>query len=412
MTDANEIHAAPAEERGIPSIVGQKRTRMNKVVLAAVALMATTVLAGATAMFVKRLSDQKEAERAEERARPKDSAQKSDATGDLEGTKARIKAQEDAQAAAQTPAPADAGNAKDATGASNSTSTASVAQQSSSAGGQQSGNGHPVQTPAARRLEAGVMVMTADTKDNKAKAADDTAGSTSSATLLGGSGASSGKNALDEQMAVSANSRAPMVRASFLPDLTYLLRKTTMIPCDSSKIVSTYPGGTSCEIIKDVYSANGKTLLIRKGAIAMGEQRSALVQGQARIFAMYTRIDDGSVTIPLDSPVTDPLGGSGIDAYVDNHFWQRFGGALMVGLVGDFGQAFANKTVGSNSATISLSNTSQSTQDVATEALRNTINIPPTGYVNQGTITYIYVARDIDFSSQYELVQGNVGRAQ
>ena len=41
---------------------------------------------------------------------------------------------------------------------------------------------------------------------------------------------------------------------------------------------------------------------------------------------------------------------------------------------------------------------------MATEALKNSINIPPTGYINQGSRINIIVARDVDFGSVYERV--------
>ena len=65
-------------------------------------------------------------------------------------------------------------------------------------------------------------------------------------------------------------------------------------------------------------------------------------------------------------------------------------------------------TVKTGTATDRLSNfesTSQSAQDMATEALKNSINIPPTGYVNQGTQITVFVARDVDFSDVYETIQ-------
>ena len=40
---------------------------------------------------------------------------------------------------------------------------------------------------------------------------------------------------------------------------------------------------------------------------------------------------------------------------------------------------------------------------VAEKVLDSTINIPPLIYQNQGGIVGIYVARDVDFSSVYEL---------
>ncbi|KWF37396.1 TrbI/VirB10 family protein [Burkholderia pseudomultivorans] len=404
MTDHNEIHTAPDEERGIPSLEGKKRTRMNTVVFTGIALLAIVLLASMAALYVKRLTAQKEAERAEAAARPKGNGQTVDTDQDLDGTKKRIKEQEEAQraraaaiAAAASQAhgemqpPADAAASAPAT-----TRTAQTAQQG--------GSGQHIETPMERRLSGGVNVFGSDKGDlaNIAGAADSSGGS-----LLGGgaaAGGGSGKSPLDQQMAVSSLARAAVVKPGYLPNLTYLLKRGTMIPCIGNRMISTYPSGTSCQLAQDVYSANGETLLLRKGAMALGEQQQALLQGQARMFAMYTRIDDGKITVPLDSPVTDSLGASGMPAYVERHFWERFGGALMVGLVSDFGQAIAQRSVGSNNSTISLTSTSQSTQDLANETLRNTINIPPTGYVNQGAITYIYVARDIDFSSFYELV--------
>jgi type IV secretion system protein VirB10 len=75
----------------------------------------------------------------------------------------------------------------------------------------------------------------------------------------------------------------------------------------------------------------------------------------------------------------------------------------MLSAVGDIGQALGNLTVGKGSSQIQLSNTSSSTQDLAAETLKNTINIPPTAYSNQGSEINIFVARDVDFRSVYEL---------
>lgn len=191
-------------------------------------------------------------------------------------------------------------------------------------------------------------------------------------------------------------------------DLTYVLNRGTGIPCvTTTKIVTTHPGLTRCQVTRDVYSANGKTLLVERGSTIIGEQTSALTHGQARVFVLWNTLETPEgIRVALDSPGGDSLGASGHPAKVNYHFWQRFGGAIMISMIGDIGNAFSNgqnRTSGNNNH-ISYENTSDAAQEMATEALKNSINIPPTGYVNQGTEIMVFVARDVDFSGVYENV--------
>lgn len=49
---------------------------------------------------------------------------------------------------------------------------------------------------------------------------------------------------------------------------------------------------------------------------------------------LWTRVETpNGVIVEIDSPGTDPLGRSGHDGYIDNHFWQRFGGAMLLSLL-------------------------------------------------------------------------------
>ena len=87
---------------------------------------------------------------------------------------------------------------------------------------------------------------------------------------------------------------------------------------------------------------------------------------------------------------------------MNNHFWQRFGGAILISLIGDVADNINNRQ--RNGGEITFSNSTDAAQDMATEALKNSINIPPTGYVNHGSLINVMVARDVDFSSVYERV--------
>lgn len=197
----------------------------------------------------------------------------------------------------------------------------------------------------------------------------------------------------------------PVRAASILKNRNYVLAKGSFIDCVlQTKLDTTVPGMTSCVVTRNIYSDTGKLLLIERGSTVSGEYQSSLKQGQARIFILWNRIKTPSgVVINLDSPGTDALGGAGVEGYVDTHFWQRFGGAMMLSLVQDFAASLANNIDHSADATITLRNTSDSSQSMAVEALKNSINIPPTLYKNQGERVGIYVARDLDFHSVYGL---------
>lgn len=208
---------------------------------------------------------------------------------------------------------------------------------------------------------------------------------------------------------ILSNRLSPTVTASAKArqraDLTYLLKKGTNISCTlDTKIVTTHPGITRCIVNKDVYSSNGKVLLVERGSEIIGEQTTALLQGQARVFVLWNTIDTpNGVTLDINSPSADSLGASGQPAQVDTHFWKRFGGAIMLSLIDD-GLVILSDKINEGSSNVSYDSTSDAVQNMAAEALKNTINIPPTGYVNQGELVNVMVARDVDFRSVYELI--------
>jgi type IV secretion system protein VirB10 len=191
--------------------------------------------------------------------------------------------------------------------------------------------------------------------------------------------------------------------AGMLGNRNFILAKGSFIDCAlQTRLDSTVPGMTACVITRNIYSDNGKVLLIERGSTVTGEYKSNMRQGMARIFVLWSRIKTPyGVIIPLDSPGTDPLGGGGLPGHIDTHFWQRFGGALMLSLVDDVARGITSSAGNNNQ--FNFNSTGDAAQEMAAEALRNTINIPPTLYKNQGEQVGIYVARDLDFSSVYDV---------
>lgn len=197
-------------------------------------------------------------------------------------------------------------------------------------------------------------------------------------------------------------------KASRLENPSMTVPQGSMILCGTTtELDTTVPGQVACMVSRDVYSADGSVRLIDKGAQVTGLLGSGIDHGQARVFVAWNRLrNPDNVTINLDSSGTNALGSAGIPGQVDSHFWDRFGGALLVSVIGDMGDALIQSladSAGDGNTNINLNNTSSTTNTLAQEALRASIDIPPTLYAAQGKPVAIYVAQDLDFSDVYGL---------
>lgn len=216
----------------------------------------------------------------------------------------------------------------------------------------------------------------------------------------GGADAGNGQAKADDLASRLTPTRLTGVSASLLRNQPFLLTMGTLAPCVlQTAMDSTLPGFVTCIIPQDVLGKTGLTLLDR-GTRVVGEFRGGVRQGVERLFVVWTRAETPQgVVIQLDSPATDPLGRSGMDGEVDRHFWQRFGGALLLSTVDGVIQAGVAAASKEGTTTI---NTGQA-QSVIAESLRDTITIAPTIRKAQGELVSIVVARDLDFSTVYQI---------
>ncbi|WP_422394403.1 type IV secretion system protein VirB10 [Novosphingobium decolorationis] len=189
------------------------------------------------------------------------------------------------------------------------------------------------------------------------------------------------------------------MRASLIKNRDFLLSAGTVIPCTlQTAINSTQAGFVSCVINHDVYSEDGRVVLLDKGTKVLGQYSGGITQGQARMFVLWTRaLTPRGVAIDLGSPAADALGRSGMSGGVDTQFWARFGAALMMSVLEDAsniaGRAVANEGT----------YTTQVPSEMGNTILRDSKNIKPILKKNQGDTAAIFVAKDFDFSPVYDL---------
>ena len=208
-----------------------------------------------------------------------------------------------------------------------------------------------------------------------------------------------------------------------MPNPSLTLVKGTLPDCTLMTAVSTdQPGFLKCILSRPVYSMDGKVVLLEAGTTFEGEYQAGMARGKKRMFAVWTRgITPNHVVIDLNSPTTDALGRSGMTGQIDNHFFERFGGAMLYSLFSDYTdylvkqstnrsqerRAALQSTTGSNvSIGMGLGefDRSRSTAEMIVEQILNQgEDIQPSLEKNQGEIIKIFVARDIDFSNVYAL---------
>ncbi|MFK5880142.1 MAG: TrbI/VirB10 family protein [Flavobacteriaceae bacterium] len=153
-------------------------------------------------------------------------------------------------------------------------------------------------------------------------------------------------------------------------------------------IDSTLPGDIRAVVNNDVYSHDGSNVLIPKGTRLIGNYKAGIKQGQARVYVIWsTAITPDGIQVPLASKGTNSLGVTGLSGDYDAHFFKRFGAALLLSVV-------ENQNNGNNQLSVSTQN---SLSNASSIALNQSINIPPTIYVDQGEKINIFVARNILF---------------
>ncbi|MBN8954884.1 type IV secretion system protein VirB10 [Rhizobium sp. 60-20] len=190
--------------------------------------------------------------------------------------------------------------------------------------------------------------------------------------------------------------------AGTLGNRDFIVAMGTSVPCVlETALSSDQPGFTSCVINRDVLSDNGRVVLMEKGTQVVGEYRGGLRRGQKRLFVLWNRAKTPKgVIITLASPATDALGRAGVDGYVDTHWWERFGSAILLSIVGDASSYASSRLQDSD---VGAQNTTSAGQQAAAIAVEQSINIPPTLLKHQGELVSIFVARDLDFSTVYRL---------
>ena len=223
-----------------------------------------------------------------------------------------------------------------------------------------------------------------------------------------------GEDRSSKYLATAASLADRTAKARQIERIDAMIPEGTLIPgILETAINSDLPGQIRAITSQDVYSFDGRRVLIPTGTRLIGEYQSEVTRGQKRIFVIWTRLlrDDG-VSVRLNSIGADSLGRSGLTGHVDNKWRERFGSAIMLSVVGagasfltGYGsdQAFGDDdSDAQRGEELARETIAQTFSDMANQVLGENLRIPPTISVSQGERVFVYVRQDLDFGAMYD----------
>jgi type IV secretion system protein VirB10 len=202
----------------------------------------------------------------------------------------------------------------------------------------------------------------------------------------GGPGMLAGGTAF--QGLTTSNSSA--ARSTRMAEPANTVAQGTLIPAVlETAIDSDLPGYVRAVVSQDIRSFDGSRVLVPRSSRLIGEYKSGLTAGQRRAYLLWTRLirPDG-VSVALASPAVGFSGQSGVEGKVNTHFFQRFGSAILLSVLG------GASTMARGGSTVVVSGG----QSAASIAAQRDGERPPTIHVRQGQPVRVFTARDLIFS--------------
>jgi type IV secretion system protein VirB10 len=202
---------------------------------------------------------------------------------------------------------------------------------------------------------------------------------------------------------------APVEQAKIVANPSNTVLQGTVLQASLETAINTdLPGAIRAIIAEDVHSLDGRRVLIPRGSKVLGKYSDTLSLGQKRVMVIWERIllpDNQTVTI--NSFGADAIGQSGIAGNVDSHFFERFGSAALISVIGIAPAVGTAALTNKNDQNSNNNNTATTTNTLASAISQNMssslggvigdyLRHPPTIGVHQGANVTIFVDRDLE----------------
>ncbi|WPX97775.1 TraB/TrbI/VirB10 family type IV secretion system protein [Candidatus Fokinia crypta] len=216
-------------------------------------------------------------------------------------------------------------------------------------------------------------------------------------------------------------SDSPKTMAMKLSDLDRTLLQGKIIEGVLESAISTAlsdPGIIRAVISRDVYSENGRNVLIPKGSRVVGTYAAQGAAGQVTVAVVWNRlITPSGVDIKIDAKSSDKLGRLGVQGYMDDHWAGQLASAFLLSFIVPImtykmtdqsnSEVVSNSGGNNNGVTTTttalsqaLSEASGAFQNVANNVVNNRFPQQIIMKVDQGAAINIFVSKDMYFGDE------------
>ncbi|WP_234265143.1 TrbI/VirB10 family protein [Hydrogenophaga sp. NFH-34] len=233
---------------------------------------------------------------------------------------------------------------------------------------------------------------------------------------MAGIGSGQGGNITSGQDTMHARFIEDQMRRSDLADSTkvvaarkgHTLYEGTIVRAVLTRSLKTdLPGMITAKVTSDLYDTlTQKVVLVPRGSEITCNYQPTLMVGQKLVLAACNRLrlPNGRSFSLHAASASDMQGASGLPADIDNHFWEMFRDALIVGaasylLPDEDRRTTANSTASGTQVVGSVLGTTLG--KVIDATIGRNVRIPPTGHVEVGTPFTLTLSRDVELEPYF-----------
>jgi len=166
----------------------------------------------------------------------------------------------------------------------------------------------------------------------------------------------------------------------------------------TNRLDGSFSGPVNCMVTTNVYSHNGRHILIPQGSRVLGEVRKVESFGQQRLAVYFHRLimPDG-YSLSLDKfQGLNQVGETGLRDQINHHYLEVFGVSVAIGAIAGLGQANTRSGVDQSGLDTYQQGVATSLSQSSLRILDRYLNVLPTFTIREGHRVKVYLAGDLD----------------